>query len=236
MLLASRHASASMPVLVQRIARLGNCSSAPRFVAFCAHECAGSCYRRAAFRSGCLHANESFAPGGRRFGQDSGGNCRASPRSRKRCPGCLDGADSNSRRAALHRPPTLARTAGRFGRPRTAARKEDPLILFSATNARSAGTAQIFVGTHALLYEPEGLDNPGLVVIDEQHKFGVAQRSRLTSREPPPDVLVMTATPIPRTLTMSLYGDLDVSTIDEMPAQRGKIITAARDPRSCRKC
>lgn len=113
---------------------------------------------------------------------------------------------------------------------RTAARKEDPLILFSAMNARSAGTAQIFVGTHALLYEPEGLDNPGLVVIDEQHKFGVAQRSRLTSREPPPDVLVMTATPIPRTLTMSLYGDLDVSTIDEMPAQRGKIITAARDP------
>jgi ATP-dependent DNA helicase RecG len=113
---------------------------------------------------------------------------------------------------------------------RTAARKEDPLILFNATNARSAGTAQIFVGTHALLYEPEGLENPGLVVIDEQHKFGVAQRSRLTSREPPPDVLVMTATPIPRTLTMSLYGDLDVSTIDEMPAQRGKIITAARDP------
>jgi ATP-dependent DNA helicase RecG len=113
---------------------------------------------------------------------------------------------------------------------RTAARKEDPLILFSTANARSAGTAQIFVGTHALLYEPEGLENPGLVVIDEQHKFGVAQRSRLTSREPPPDVLVMTATPIPRTLTMSLYGDLDVSTIDEMPAQRGKIITAARDP------
>jgi ATP-dependent DNA helicase RecG len=66
-------------------------------------------------------------------------------------------------------------------------------------------------------------------VIDEQHKFGVAQRGRLTTREPAPDVLVMTATPIPRTLTMSLYGDLDVSTIDEMPANRGRIATAARD-------
>jgi ATP-dependent DNA helicase RecG len=89
--------------------------------------------------------------------------------------------------------------------------------------------AQIFVGTHALLYEPEGLENPGLVVIDEQHKFGVAQRARLTNFEPAPDVLVMTATPIPRTLTMSLYGDLDVSTIDEMPADRGRIVTAARE-------
>ncbi|MEO6870770.1 MAG: DEAD/DEAH box helicase [Chthoniobacterales bacterium] len=88
---------------------------------------------------------------------------------------------------------------------------------------------QIFVGTHALLYEPEGLENPGLVVIDEQHKFGVSQRARLTNQEPAPDVLVMTATPIPRTLTMSLYGDLDVSTIDELPADRGRIVTAARD-------
>jgi RecG-like helicase/REP element-mobilizing transposase RayT len=91
------------------------------------------------------------------------------------------------------------------------------------------GVGQIFVGTHALLFEPEGLQNPGLVVIDEQHKFGVAQRGRLTTTEPAPDVLVMTATPIPRTLTMTLYGDLDVSTIDEMPADRGRIVTAARD-------
>ena len=67
------------------------------------------------------------------------------------------------------------------------------------------------------------------MVIDEQHKFGVAQRARLTSREPAPDVLVMTATPIPRTLTMTVYGDLDVSMIDEMPRNRGKIITAVRD-------
>src|SRR5438093_7420076 len=88
---------------------------------------------------------------------------------------------------------------------------------------------QIIVGTHALLYESVSFSNLGLVVIDEQHKFGVAQRARLTTRQPAPDVLVMTATPIPRTLTMTIYGDLDVSTIDEMPRNRGKIVTAVRD-------
>ena len=82
----------------------------------------------------------------------------------------------------------------------------------------------------------KGLKNPGLVVIDEQHKFGVAQRARLTTCDPAPDVLVMTATPIPRTLTMSLYGDLDVSTIDEMPADRGRIVTAAREENEIAGC
>ena len=89
--------------------------------------------------------------------------------------------------------------------------------------------AQVIVGTHALLYESVTFSNLGLVVIDEQHKFGVAQRARLTAREPAPDVLVMTATPIPRTLTMTVYGDLDVSIIDEMPRNRGRIVTAVRD-------
>ena len=69
----------------------------------------------------------------------------------------------------------------------------------------------------------------GLVVIDEQHKFGVMQRAALMRQPVLPDVLVMTATPIPRTLTMTVFGDLDVSTLDELPANRGKIITAARD-------
>ncbi|HEX4697165.1 MAG TPA: DEAD/DEAH box helicase [Candidatus Udaeobacter sp.] len=87
----------------------------------------------------------------------------------------------------------------------------------------------IIVGTHALLYESVSFSNLGLVIIDEQHKFGVAQRARLSMRDPAPDVLVMTATPIPRTLTMTIYGDLDVSTIDEMPRNRGKIVTAVRD-------
>ena len=84
---------------------------------------------------------------------------------------------------------------------------------------------QIIVGTHALLYENVTFSNLGLAVVDEQHKFGVAQRAKLTAREPAPDVLVMTATPIPRTLTMTIYGDLELSTIDEMPRGRGEIIT-----------
>ncbi len=109
---------------------------------------------------------------------------------------------------------------------RTAVRQEESgaLPLFSGHDAH-----QIIVGTHALLYESVSFSNLGLAVIDEQHKFGVAQRARLTAREPAPDVLVMTATPIPRTLTMTIYGDLDVSTIDEMPRNRGKIVTAVRD-------
>ena len=121
---------------------------------------------------------------------------------------------------------------------RTAARQEDnaPLPLFEG-NAKIPGISersrddepQIIIGTQALLYEAVSFSNLGLVVIDEQHKFGVAQRARLTAREPAPDVLVMTATPIPRTLTMTVYGDLDVSIIDEMPRNRGKIVTAVRD-------
>jgi RecG-like helicase/REP element-mobilizing transposase RayT len=87
----------------------------------------------------------------------------------------------------------------------------------------------ILVGTHALLYEGAGFSRLGLAVIDEQHKFGVLQRARLRDQGVAPDVLVMTATPIPRTLTMTLYGDLDVSTLDELPKNRGKIVTAARD-------
>ena len=96
-------------------------------------------------------------------------------------------------------------------------------------NSRSSDAPDIIVGTHALLYEGVSFENLGLAVIDEQHKFGVSQRARLTAREPAPDVLVMTATPIPRTLTMTVYGDLDVSVIDEMPADRGKIVTAVRN-------
>ena len=117
--------------------------------------------------------------------------------------------------------------AGSLDRP--ASRRTEQASGLCSPEKQSAATGPIFVGTHALLFDPEGLENRGLVIIDEQHKFGVAQRGRLTTQEPAPDVLVMTATPIPRTLTMSLYGDLDVSTIDEMPADRGRIVTAARD-------
>ena len=108
---------------------------------------------------------------------------------------------------------------------RTAARQEESFLPLIAGDEN----ANVIIGTHALLYDNVSFSNLGLVVIDEQHKFGVAQRARLTGREPAPDVLVMTATPIPRTLTMTVYGDLDVSIIDEMPRNRGKIVTAARD-------
>ncbi|HJT80519.1 MAG TPA: helicase-related protein, partial [Chthoniobacterales bacterium] len=101
--------------------------------------------------------------------------------------------------------------------------------LCSPNKGGSVDAPQIIIGTHALLYDSVPFSNLGLVVIDEQHKFGVAQRARLTDREPVPDVLVMTATPIPRTLTMTVYGDLDVSVIDEMPGNRGRIVTAIRD-------
>src|SRR5712691_5040003 len=108
---------------------------------------------------------------------------------------------------------------------RTAARQEESFLPLVSGDENP----DVIIGTHALLYETVSFSNLGLVVIDEQHKFGVAQRARLTSREPSPDVLVMTATPIPRTLTMTVYGDLDVSVIDEMPRGRGKIVTAARE-------
>jgi RecG-like helicase/REP element-mobilizing transposase RayT len=111
---------------------------------------------------------------------------------------------------------------------------QSPSRRDAATNTRDAcaprsSEPDILVGTHALLYEGAGFTRLGLAVIDEQHKFGVLQRARLRAQGDAPDVLVMTATPIPRTLTMTLYGDLDVSTLDEMPRNRGKIVTAVRE-------
>ena len=88
------------------------------------------------------------------------------------------------------------------------------------------GSLQILTGTHALLEETVQFRNLGLVIIDEQHRFGVAQRARLWKKNvQPPHVLVMTATPIPRTLAMTLYGDLDVSVIDELPPGRKPVKT-----------
>jgi len=88
--------------------------------------------------------------------------------------------------------------------------------------------ASLFIGTHALLTAGFDLPNLGLVIIDEQHKFGVAQREQLVRKGRYPHLLVMTATPIPRTLGLTLYGDLDVSVIDELPAGRGGIRTFVR--------
>lgn len=88
------------------------------------------------------------------------------------------------------------------------------------------GQIHILIGTHALLEDKVKFNNLGLAIIDEQHRFGVAQRAKLWRKNKlPPHVLVMTATPIPRTLAMSLYGDLDVSVIDELPPGRKAIKT-----------
>jgi ATP-dependent DNA helicase RecG len=103
------------------------------------------------------------------------------------------------------------------------------------------GHAQLVIGTHALIQDRVEFENLGLVVVDEQHRFGVMQRLKLMKKsdgtnsksEPEPDVLVMTATPIPRTLALTLYGDLDLSVLDELPPGRTPVVTrAAPDERA----
>lgn len=104
-----------------------------------------------------------------------------------------------------------------------------PVLLSGSTTARQKreiyqkiadGEVNVIIGTHALIQERVEYKNLGLVITDEQHRFGVRQREALTTRGNPPHVLVMSATPIPRTLAIILYGDLDISIIDELPAKR----------------
>ena len=104
-----------------------------------------------------------------------------------------------------------------------------PALLTGSTTARekrriygeiASGETNVIIGTHALIQEKVIYENLGLVITDEQHRFGVKQREALTTRGNPPHVLVMSATPIPRTLAIIVYGDLDISIIDELPAMR----------------
>jgi ATP-dependent DNA helicase RecG len=95
----------------------------------------------------------------------------------------------------------------------------------------SDGSAQITVGTHALIQEVVEFRRLGLVVVDEQHRFGVRQRMVLGEKESRPDVLIMSATPIPRSLAMALYGDLDLSILDELPPGRKPVETLLMSPR-----
>ena len=98
----------------------------------------------------------------------------------------------------------------------------------AALAALASGEAAIAIGTHALLQEGVDFQRLGLVIVDEQHRFGVAQRDALRQKGHNPHMLVMTATPIPRTLALTLYGDLDVSVLDELPAGRQPIVTRWR--------
>ncbi|UCG60654.1 MAG: ATP-dependent DNA helicase RecG [Candidatus Zixiibacteriota bacterium] len=105
--------------------------------------------------------------------------------------------------------------------------------LKSADKKKTAGLCEkgeidLLFGTHALIYDYVSFRNLGLVIIDEQHRFGVEQRGKLYDKGDNPDLLVMTATPIPRTLALTLYGDLDISTIKDMPAGRKPIRTVWR--------
>ena len=113
--------------------------------------------------------------------------------------------------------PITLLTAAVSARERTARRR-----------ARAAGEAACVVGTHALVQEGVGFRRLGLVVVDEQHRFGVAQRARLKAKGEHPHLLVMTATPIPRTLALTLHGDLDVSVLDQLPPGRRPVKTVAR--------
>ncbi|MBI3997821.1 MAG: ATP-dependent DNA helicase RecG [Armatimonadetes bacterium] len=109
----------------------------------------------------------------------------------------------------------------------------DPAARAAALEALRSGAPVVVVGTHALLQERVVFNRLGLVIVDEQHRFGVMQRARLREKGSGPDVLVMTATPIPRTLTLTVYGDLDVSVLDEMPPGREPVATHVR-PSSAR--
>ncbi|MFL5460065.1 MAG: ATP-dependent DNA helicase RecG [Gemmatimonadales bacterium] len=113
-------------------------------------------------------------------------------------------------------------------RPELLLGRQTPAEKSAVRKRLATGQARLAVGTHALLQEGVTFKRLGLVVIDEQHRFGVEQRAALIGKGVAPDVLLLTATPIPRSLALTLYGDLDVSTLRERPPGRGLVRTALR--------
>ena len=130
-------------------------------------------------------------------------------------------AEQHARTVAARLADTPFRSVLLTGSQRSVARRD-------ALACIASGEAQLVIGTHAVLEDPAIFNRLGLVIIDEQHRFGVGQRARLRSKGALPDVLVMTATPIPRTLTLTAYGDLDVSVIRDLPPGRQPVLTTAR--------
>jgi ATP-dependent DNA helicase RecG len=113
-------------------------------------------------------------------------------------------------------------------RPELLLGRQSPAEKTAVRKRLATGQARLAIGTHALLQEGVSFRRLGLVVIDEQHRFGVEQRAALIGKGVAPDVLLLTATPIPRSLALTLYGDLDVSTLRERPPGRGLVRTAVR--------
>ena len=120
--------------------------------------------------------------------------------------------------------------ADKMSAPHDQTRSQKSEIRSQSAEEKTSALPQLTIGTHALIESGFEAGNLGLVIIDEQHKFGVAQRETLVRKGRYPHLLVMTATPIPRTLGLTLYGDLDTSVIDELPAGRGRIRTFVRTP------
>ncbi len=104
----------------------------------------------------------------------------------------------------------------------------------NALNDIASGAARIAIGTHALIQEGVTFDRLGLAIVDEQHRFGVRQRLALAAQGQDPDILVMSATPIPRSLALTMYGDLQLTTLDELPPHRTPVQTTVRDARARR--
>jgi ATP-dependent DNA helicase RecG len=113
-------------------------------------------------------------------------------------------------------------------RPELLLGRQTPAEKTAVRKRLAGGQARLVVGTHALLQEGVSFQRLGLVVIDEQHRFGVEQRASLIGKGAAPDVLLLTATPIPRSLALTIYGDLDISTLRERPPGRGAVRTAVR--------